>query len=198
MVWMTAVLSMEQKAAQGVNLLYFLPAGLTALPAHLKNGYVEKGLPPLRGLRADLSYQKQADRLARSLASSPRRQCLCRGRRDAGPECGRGTAAEAIRRVSCSGWIVGGFSEGTEKGIASTRAGALLCSLRQLPLCPRNPLAMGAFSSVTDCAPRRSSRWRERCRGRAARPAGWQPLMRSGRRGSGRRGKWPQCDCRFL
>ena len=27
---------------QGINLLYFLPAGLMALPAHVKNGYVEK------------------------------------------------------------------------------------------------------------------------------------------------------------
>ena len=31
MVWMTAVLSMEQKAAQGVNLLYFLPCAACAL-----------------------------------------------------------------------------------------------------------------------------------------------------------------------
>ena len=28
MVWMTAVLSMEQKAAQGINLLYFLPTAV--------------------------------------------------------------------------------------------------------------------------------------------------------------------------
>ena len=32
----------DQHLAQGINLLYFLPAGLLALPAHIKNGYVEK------------------------------------------------------------------------------------------------------------------------------------------------------------
>ena len=42
MVWMTAVLSMDQRAAQSVNLLYFLPAAATALPSHFKNGYVDK------------------------------------------------------------------------------------------------------------------------------------------------------------
>lgn len=36
MVWMTAVLSMEQKAAQGVNLLYFLPCAACALIFHIK------------------------------------------------------------------------------------------------------------------------------------------------------------------
>ena len=37
MVWMTAVLSMEQKASQGVNLLYFLPCAVCALIFHIKN-----------------------------------------------------------------------------------------------------------------------------------------------------------------
>ena len=37
MVWMTAVLSMEQKASQGVNLLYFLPCAACALIFHIKN-----------------------------------------------------------------------------------------------------------------------------------------------------------------
>ena len=44
LVYMTALAGLDQHLAQGINLLYFLPAGLTALPAHLKNGYVEKGL----------------------------------------------------------------------------------------------------------------------------------------------------------
>ena len=39
---MTLFLGVDQVTAQGINLLYFLPAGLMALPAHLKNGYVEK------------------------------------------------------------------------------------------------------------------------------------------------------------
>ena len=42
LVYMTAFAGMDQRLAQGINLLYFLPAGLMALPAHLKNGYVEK------------------------------------------------------------------------------------------------------------------------------------------------------------
>lgn len=37
MVWLTAVLAMEQKTAQGVNLLYFLPCAVCALIFHIKN-----------------------------------------------------------------------------------------------------------------------------------------------------------------
>lgn len=37
MVWMSAVLSMEQMAAQSVNLLYFLPTAAAALILHAKN-----------------------------------------------------------------------------------------------------------------------------------------------------------------
>ena len=50
LVYMTAFAGVEQRLAQGINLLYFLPAGLMALPAHLKNGYIEKpALPPAIG-----------------------------------------------------------------------------------------------------------------------------------------------------
>ncbi|MBQ9974457.1 MAG: sulfite exporter TauE/SafE family protein [Oscillospiraceae bacterium] len=42
LVYMSAVAGMDQHLAQGINLLYFLPAGLLALPSHIKNGYVEK------------------------------------------------------------------------------------------------------------------------------------------------------------
>ena len=42
LVYMTAFAGVEQRLAQGINLLYFLPAGLLALPAHMKNGYIEK------------------------------------------------------------------------------------------------------------------------------------------------------------
>ena len=41
MVWMTAVLAMEQKAAQGINLLYFLPAAGVSLIFHSKNRFVD-------------------------------------------------------------------------------------------------------------------------------------------------------------
>ncbi len=42
LVYLTAVAGVDQHLAQGINLLYFLPAGMLALPAHIKNGYVEK------------------------------------------------------------------------------------------------------------------------------------------------------------
>ena len=42
LVYMTAFAGVEQHLAQGINLLYFLPAGLMALPANVKNGYIEK------------------------------------------------------------------------------------------------------------------------------------------------------------
>lgn len=42
LVYMTLLAGVEQTQAQGINLLYFLPAGLLALPAHRKNGYIER------------------------------------------------------------------------------------------------------------------------------------------------------------
>ncbi|MPM61692.1 hypothetical protein SDC9_108552 [bioreactor metagenome] len=42
LVYMTAVRGLEQHLAQGINLLYFLPAAAAALPAHQKNGFLEK------------------------------------------------------------------------------------------------------------------------------------------------------------
>lgn len=41
MVYLTALLSMPQKAAQGINLLYFLPTAAAALMIHSKNRYVD-------------------------------------------------------------------------------------------------------------------------------------------------------------
>ena len=38
---MTLFLDIDQRTAQGINLLYFLPAAATALPAHIKNGYID-------------------------------------------------------------------------------------------------------------------------------------------------------------
>lgn len=37
MVWMTALTSLEQRTAQGINLLYFLPTAVCALLFHIKN-----------------------------------------------------------------------------------------------------------------------------------------------------------------
>ena len=42
LVYMTLSAGLDQQLAQGINLLYFLPAGLMALPAHVKNGYIKK------------------------------------------------------------------------------------------------------------------------------------------------------------
>lgn len=42
LIYLTAFAGMEQTLAQGINLLYFLPAAATALPSHIKNGYIEK------------------------------------------------------------------------------------------------------------------------------------------------------------
>ena len=43
LIYMTSFAGVAQNQAQGINLLYFLPAAAAALPAHFKNGYVEKG-----------------------------------------------------------------------------------------------------------------------------------------------------------
>ncbi len=43
-VWLTLAEEMPQKAAQGVNLLFFLPIALLSLMFHLKNGLINKEL----------------------------------------------------------------------------------------------------------------------------------------------------------
>ena len=42
LIYMTAFAGVPQTQAQGINLLYFLPAAGTALPAHVKNGFIQK------------------------------------------------------------------------------------------------------------------------------------------------------------
>ena len=41
LIWLTAFAGVPQNLAQGVNLLYFLPTAAAALPAHIKNGYID-------------------------------------------------------------------------------------------------------------------------------------------------------------
>ena len=41
LIYMTTFAGVPQNLAQGVNLLYFLPAAATALPAHIKNGSID-------------------------------------------------------------------------------------------------------------------------------------------------------------
>jgi len=42
LVYMTAFAGLDQRLAQGINLLYFLPAALTALPSHWRNGCIAR------------------------------------------------------------------------------------------------------------------------------------------------------------
>lgn len=44
LIYMTLAAGLPQPLAQGINLLYFLPTAALALPAHVKNGYVERSV----------------------------------------------------------------------------------------------------------------------------------------------------------
>jgi len=42
LIYMTAFAGVPQTQAQGINLIYFLPTAATALPAHVRNGYIDR------------------------------------------------------------------------------------------------------------------------------------------------------------
>ena len=42
LIYLTSCAALDQHQAQGINLLYFLPAAAAALPTHHKNGLLEK------------------------------------------------------------------------------------------------------------------------------------------------------------
>lgn len=42
LIYLTNFTGAAQNLAQGINLLYFLPAGLTALPSHWRNGCIAR------------------------------------------------------------------------------------------------------------------------------------------------------------
>ncbi len=44
LLYLTAVLCLPQQQAQSINLLYFLPTALLALPSHQKQGYLAPAL----------------------------------------------------------------------------------------------------------------------------------------------------------
>lgn len=44
MIWLTIFAGVEQRAAQGVNLLFFLPIALVSLIIHVKGGLIDKML----------------------------------------------------------------------------------------------------------------------------------------------------------
>lgn len=41
-IYMTVAAGIEQQTAQGINLMYFVPASLTALISHIKNRLIDK------------------------------------------------------------------------------------------------------------------------------------------------------------
>ena len=41
LIYMTTFQDIDQHLAQGINLLYFLPTAATALPSHIKNGFID-------------------------------------------------------------------------------------------------------------------------------------------------------------
>lgn len=44
MIWLTVFAGIEQRAAQGINLLFFLPIALLSLMIHIKGGLIDKAL----------------------------------------------------------------------------------------------------------------------------------------------------------
>lgn len=44
MIWLTAFAGVQQKTAQGINLVFFLPIALLSLIMHIKGGLVNKTL----------------------------------------------------------------------------------------------------------------------------------------------------------
>ena len=42
LIYLTSFAALDQHPAQGINLLYFLPAAAAALPSHAKNGLLEQ------------------------------------------------------------------------------------------------------------------------------------------------------------
>ena len=75
LVYMTALAGVPQEAAQGINLLYFLPTAAVALPAHVKNGYVEKGVL-LPAIAAGLVCAALAAWAATALDTTLLRRCF--------------------------------------------------------------------------------------------------------------------------
>ena len=44
LIYMTVFAGVPQTLAQGINLLFFLPAAAASLPSHIKNGYIERSV----------------------------------------------------------------------------------------------------------------------------------------------------------
>ena len=75
LIYMTSFAGLSQTAAQGINLLYFLPTAGAALPTHFRNGYVEKAaLAP--AILAGLAGTALAAWAATSLDTQILRRCF--------------------------------------------------------------------------------------------------------------------------
>ena len=72
---MTSFAGLDQHLAQGINLLYFLPTAATALPSHLKNGYIDKSTL-LPAILAGLAGTALAAWIATALEVSILRKCF--------------------------------------------------------------------------------------------------------------------------
>ncbi len=75
LVYLTTFAGVDQHLAQGINLLYFLPAALTALPAHWKNGYIRRDAL-LPAILAGLLLSGAAAWLATGLDTGLLRRCF--------------------------------------------------------------------------------------------------------------------------
>src|SRR5699024_8809272 len=75
LVYLTTFAGVDQHLAQGINLLYFLPAALTALPAHWKNGYILRDAL-LPAILAGLLLSGAAAWLATGLDTGLLRRCF--------------------------------------------------------------------------------------------------------------------------
>ena len=75
LIYMTGFAGIPQNLAQGVNLLYFLPTAATALPSHVKNGYIENAAL-LPAIAAGLAGTALAAWAATSLDVNLLRKCF--------------------------------------------------------------------------------------------------------------------------
>lgn len=75
LIYMTSFAGIPQDAAQGINLLYFLPAAAAALPSHFKNGCIEKAAL-LPAIAAGLAGTAVAAWAAASLDVELLRKCF--------------------------------------------------------------------------------------------------------------------------
>ena len=75
LIYMTSFAGVPQALAQGINLLYFLPTAAAALPAHFKNGCVEKKAL-LPAISAGLIFSALAAWAATALDVDVLRKCF--------------------------------------------------------------------------------------------------------------------------